>query len=116
MAGEGEIRWINVDSLREDDVDRRRPAVLMSNDRTNSTVARMGRGEVTVVLVTRNTERPSGCHVLLPEHESGLGVEALALCDQIRSLPPQRLGPVIGRLSPSRMDEIDTAVRNHLQL
>lgn len=53
----GEIRLTDLDPAQESEAGKRRPAVLVSNDRANATAARLGRGAVTVVPVTSNVTR-----------------------------------------------------------
>lgn len=48
------------------EANRRRPAVIVSNDNANATAARLGRGVVTVVPVTSNTTRVFPFQVLSP--------------------------------------------------
>ena len=45
----GEIRLVDLDPARAGEANKRRPAVLVSNDGANTTVAKLGRGVVTVV-------------------------------------------------------------------
>lgn len=53
----GEIRWTDHDPARASEANKRRPAVVVSNDRANAVTVRLGRGVVTVVPVTTNTGR-----------------------------------------------------------
>ncbi len=48
----GEIRLADLDPVRGSEANKRRPVVIVSNDRANSVAARLGRGVVTVVPVT----------------------------------------------------------------
>jgi mRNA interferase MazF len=112
----GEIRLTDLDPAQGSEAGKRRPAVLVSNDRANTTAARMGRGVVTVVPVTSNTTRVFPFQVLLPADETGLRVDSKAQCEQIRSVSIHRLGAVIGRVPPLVMERLDDALRTHLQL
>ena len=47
----GEVRLVDLEPVRGSEASKRRPAVLVSNDRANATAARLGRGVVTVVPV-----------------------------------------------------------------
>lgn len=51
----GEIRLTDLEPTRPGEADKRRPAIIVSNDNANATAARLGRGVVTVVPVTSNT-------------------------------------------------------------
>lgn len=112
----GEIRLVSLDPALDGEADKRRPAVLVSNDRANATAARLERGVVTVVPVTSNTEHVFPFQVLLPAGETGLPVDSKAQCEQIRSVSVGRIGPSLGRVPPARMEQLTAALRIHLQL
>ena len=111
-----EIRLTDLGPPQGSEAGKRRPAVLVSNDRANTTAARLGRGAVTVVPVTSNTTRVFPFQVLLPADETGLRVDSKAQCEQIRSVSVHRLGAVVGRVPPRVMAQLDDALRTHLQL
>ena len=48
----GEIREVDLDPVRGSEANKRRPAVIVSNDAANVTDEQLGRGVVTVVPVT----------------------------------------------------------------
>ena len=112
----GEIRLIDLDSARASEANKRRPAVIVSNDRANASAARLGRGVVTIVPVTSNVDRVFPFQVLLPADETGLKVDSKAQGEQIRSVSVERLGAVLGRVPASEMAQLDDALRIHLQL
>ena len=112
----GELRLTDLDPTRGSEADKRRPAILVSNDHANTTAARLGRGVVTVVPVTSNVTRVFPFQVALPADLSGLHVDSKAQCEQVRAVSVQRLGPVLGRLPASLMSQVDDALRLHLQL
>lgn len=112
----GEIRLVDLDPVRGSEAATRRPAVLVSNDRANSTAHRLGRGVVTVVPVTSATDRLFPFQVLLPATQTGLRVDSKAQAEQVRSVAVERVGPVLGRLTPSLASDLDEALRLHLAL
>ncbi len=112
----GEIRLVDLEPVRGAEADKRRPAVIVSNDNANSTAARLGRGVVTVVPVTSNITRVFPFQVLLSAAETGIRVDSKAQAEQVRSVSLERLGPVIGRLPTHLMTQVDEALRLHLQL
>ena len=71
---------------------KRRPAVLVSNDGANGTAQRLGRGVVTVVPVTTNTERIHPFQVLLPARVTGLAADSKAQAEHVRSIAVERIG------------------------
>ena len=114
----GEIRLVDLDldPVRGNEPAKRRPAVLVSNDRANTTAARLGRGVVTVVPVTSSVERVFPFQVLLPADRSGLAQDSKAQAEQVRSVAVERLGAVLGRVPADLMGQLDDALRLHLQL
>jgi mRNA interferase MazF len=112
----GEVRLADLDPARGSEADKRRPAVIVSNDRANATAARLGRGVVTVVPVTSNVLRVFPFQVLLLADQTGLRVDSKAQCEQVRSVSVQRLGPVLGLLPTPVMGQLDDALRLHLDL
>lgn len=112
----GEVRLVDLDPARGTEANKRRPAVLVSNDRANATAAHLGRGVVTVVPVTSNVTRVFPFQTLLPGHRTGLLADSKAQAEQIRSVAVERVGPVLGRVPLDLMSELDRALRVHLQL
>jgi mRNA interferase MazF len=110
----GEIRLVDLAPSRGAEADKRRPAVIVSNDAANATAASLGHGVVTVVPVTSNTERVHAFQVLLPRDVTGIRQDSKAQAEQIRSVAVERVGPVLGRLDADLMTQLDAAIRLHL--
>src|SRR5680860_198145 len=68
----GDIVWVDLDPARRTEANKRRPAVVVSNDGANRVAEQLGRGVVTVVPVTSNTTRVYPFQVLLPGERCGL--------------------------------------------
>ena len=112
----GEVRLVDLEPDRGSEASKRRPAVLVSNDRANTTAARLGRGVVTVVPLTSNVSRVFAFQTLLPAERTGLRTDSKAQGEQIRSVSVERLGPVLGVVPEDLMLDLDDALRTHLQL
>ncbi len=112
----GEIRLVDLDPARTSEADKRRPAVIVSNDGANSTAARLGRGVVTVIPVTANVDRVYPFQVLLPKAVSGLDRDSKAQAEQVRSVSVDRVSNKIGSVPPELMLDVDDALRLHLAL
>ena len=112
----GEIRVVNLDPALGVEAARTRPAVIVSNDGANTTAARLGRGVVTIVPVTSNTERIHPFQVLLTTEDTGLGCDSKAQAEQIRSVSVGRIGKLVGVVPVDTMDRLDEAIRLHLAL
>ena len=112
----GELRLADLDPVRGNEANERRPVVIVSNDRANSVAARLGRGVVTVVPVTSNTARVFPFQTLLSASATGLRQDSKAQAEQIRSIAVERLGAVLGQVPSDVMAQLDDALRLHLQL
>lgn len=112
----GEVRLVDLDPARGSEANKRRPAIIVSNDRATATAARLGRGVVTVVPVTSNVTRVFAFQALLPASSTGLRVDSKAQCEQVRAVSVQRLGPLLGEVPASIMGAVDDALRLHLRL
>ena len=112
----GEIRLVDLDPAWPGQADKRRPAVIVSNDGANTMAARMGRGVITVVPVTSNVDRVFPFQVLLPAGDSDLDRDSKVQAEQIRSVAVGRVGTKIGSVSPAKLVEVDEALRLHLAL
>ncbi|MEX1004226.1 MAG: type II toxin-antitoxin system PemK/MazF family toxin [Acidimicrobiia bacterium] len=110
----GEIRLVDLDPGQVGEANKRRPAVLVSNDGANTTAARLGRGVVTVVPLTTNVARVHPFQVLIPAHGCGLERDSKAQAEQVRSVSVERVTDRIGRVPPALMDDVDEALRLHL--
>ncbi len=111
-----EIRLINLDPVIGSEAAHTGPGVIVSNDGANTTAARLGRGVITIVPVTSNTDHIYPFQVLMPADETGLHVDSKAQAEQVRSVAIERVGPLIGSLRFDLMDQLDNALRLHLDL
>jgi mRNA interferase MazF len=112
----GEICLVDLDPTRGAEANKRRPAVVVSNDGANLTAERLGRGVITVVPVTSNTNRVYPFQVLLPAAACGLERDSKAHAEQVRSVAFERVGHTVGALSPELITALDEALRLHLAL
>ena len=112
----GEIRLVDLNPSRGSEANKRRPAVIVSNDRANAIAERLGRGVVTVVPVTSNTDRIFPFQALLTAAATGLRQDSKAQAEQVRSIAVERLGAIVGRAPADVMVQLDDALRLHLQL
>jgi mRNA interferase MazF len=112
----GEIRLVDLEPVRGSEADKRRPAVIVSNDGANLAAARLGRGVITVVPVTSATKHVYPFQVLLRAADTGLRHDSKAQAEQVRAVAVERLGERVGALPPALMAELDEALRLHLAL
>lgn len=103
----GEVRWIRFDPSVGGEIQKTRPAVILSNDRSNKYLNR-----VQVVPITSRVDRlyPSQAYVTLE------GKKAKALADQLTTVSKLRISNMIGRLSDSDLLAVEAAVKRQLGL
>jgi mRNA interferase MazF len=112
----GDICLVDLEPVRGSAATKRRPAVIVSNDRANAVAARLKRGVVTVVPITSHTVRIYPFQTLLPAAATGLRRDSKAQAEQVRSITVERLGAVLGHVPAAVMADVDDALRVHLQL
>jgi mRNA interferase MazF len=112
----GEVRLVDLDPARGAEANKRWPAVLVSNDGANRTAERLGRGVVTVVPLTSNVVRIYPFQVRVRAAESGLDADSKAQAEQVRTVAVERVGALVGALSPTTLARLDDALRIHLAL
>jgi mRNA interferase MazF len=108
----GDIYWVNLDPTVGTEIRKKRPAVVVSNDAANRRYH-----QVTVIpLTSQQTKSVEPFQVFISKQDSGLDKDSKALAEQVRTVSKLRLGLRAGRLSPSLMEEIDMALKIHLDL
>jgi len=112
----GDVYLVDLDPTRGSEANKVRPAVLVSNDAANRVSERHGRGVVTVVPITSNTERIHPFQVFLDAGEGGLSVDSKAQAEQVRSIDYARLRRRLGSVRPATLGKLDAALRTHLAL
>ncbi len=112
----GEIYLVDFEPAKSGEANKRRPAIIVSNDGANAVAERLGEGVVSVVPVTSNVARLFPFQVLLPATITGLRHESKAQAEQVRSVSVRRLGSAIGKVPRELMEAVDEALRLHLVL
>jgi mRNA interferase MazF len=112
----GEIRIVDLEPVVGAEANKRRPAIIVSNDGANAMAARFERGVLTVVPVTSNTEKIYPFQVLLEADETGLKSDGKAQAEQVRSVDVRRIGERVGFVPAQTMGALDDALRLHLFL
>jgi mRNA interferase MazF len=110
----GEIYFVDLNPVKGREQSGRRPVLVISANAINRLPL-----VVTVVVGTSgaNVTRDYPSNVRVAASESGLPMETVFLCFQIRSLDPSRFtGPPAGKLSVAVLDRVENAVRRCLGL
>jgi mRNA interferase MazF len=115
MAHErGDIYLVDLNPVQGREQAGRRPVLVLSVNPINRLPL-----VVTVVIGTKgeNVARDYPTNVRIPAAESGLPMETVFLCFQLRSLDPARFtGVPAGRVSGVTLQKIENAVRHCLGL
>ena len=103
----GEVWWVDFEPAVGEEITKVRPAVIVSNDRSN---ARVNRRQV--VPLTRSLSRryPSETVVTLN------GRPHKAIADQLRTVSTLRFSNRIGVMSGADMGRIESVIRTQLSL
>jgi mRNA interferase MazF len=110
----GEIYFVDLNPVRGREQAGRRPVLVLSVDAVNQLPL-----VVTVVVGTKgeNISRDYPTNVRVSAAESGLPIETVFLCFQIRALDPGRFPAApAGRVSGIALEKIEEAVRHCLGL
>jgi mRNA interferase MazF len=117
MIRRAQIHWVDLDPARGSEAAKRRPVVVVSNDRANATAENLGRGVVTVVPLTTNTAHIFPFQVLVEPDESGLTRASKAQAEQLRSVSVRRLhAEPVGKLGATTLAALEEALRLQLDL
>jgi mRNA interferase MazF len=107
MPSRGEVWWVRLDPSQGSEIAKTRPCVILSANVLNER-------RRTVVVVPFSTS-PHACPPLLVPVRCG-GRDAVAVVDQVRAVSKQRLETRIGELSSGRLEAIEDALREILEL
>jgi mRNA interferase MazF len=110
----GQIYFVNLNPVQGREQAGTRPVLVLSINAINQLPL-----VVTVVVGTKGTniKRDYPTNIRVSPNDSGLPIETVFLCFQIRSLDPNRFpANPSGKLSESKIIEVETAVRYCLGL
>ena len=103
----GEVYWVNFDPSLGGEIQKTRPAIVVSNNAANAVLNRLQ-----VVPITSRTERlyPGEAFIDLN------GEKRKAMADQLTTVSKQRLGKKLGTVISEDMTRVDAAVILQLAL
>lgn len=83
-----------------------RPALVLSVDKFNH-----GPADVVIVVPITKTKRSIPSHVMVPAGEAGLTFESYIKCEDLRSIPKDRLVRHMGDVTYPRIESVQRYVR-----
>lgn len=98
----GEVWWVNFDPAQGMEIQKRRPAVILS-------VNALNRARGTVVVVPLSTSAKPRPPIVLPLPSAGN--DSVAVCDQLCATDKKRFGSKICNLSPRDLTMLTEAMK-----
>lgn len=103
----GDVYWVNFDPAVGSEIQKKRPAVIVSNNLNNQYMSR-----VQVLPLTSNTTRVYPCEALVTVRNK----QGKVLADQITTVDKIRLGEFIGALNIAEMQTVNKIIQLQLGL
>ena len=103
----GEIWWVDFDPAQGGEIRKRRPAVIVSNDKAN---AAQNRVQVLPATSAATTIYPWEAPIRIK------GRVSKVLADQLRTVSKTRLSARVGKVTPDELLGIEDAIRLQLDL
>jgi mRNA interferase MazF len=107
----GEIWFVSLEPVVGHEIGKKRPAVLISNDRNN-----LFAETVTVLPITSKKEKIYPFEVFLPGEETQLLKDSKVKCNQIRTIDKKRLINFVSTLIPEKLERVEKALLIHLDI
>ena len=114
MIKRGEIYFVDLNPVKGREQSGQRPVLVLSIDSINKLPL-----VITVVVGTKgaNISRDFPTNVRISAKDSGLPIETVFLCFQIRSIDPNRFPEqTAGKISELNLEKVENAVRHCLGL
>lgn len=103
----GEVWWVNFDPAMGGEIQKIRPAVIMSNNAFNEIMNR-----VQVVPLTSNIEKCYPCEAYVEID----GQQSKAMADQLATVSKLRFKTKLGKVSVQHLEDIERAIKIQLSL
>jgi mRNA interferase MazF len=103
----GEVWWVDFNPSIGGEIQKTRPAVIVSNDSSNKMMNR-----VQVLPITSNTSKCYPCEAYI-EIDGKVGK---AMADQLATVSKLRLKTKIGQISEKNMFDVERAIKTQLYL
>ena len=108
----GEIYLATLDPVLGKEISKTRPVVIISNNKNN-----LFSGTVTILPISsQNLDKTYPFEVFLPKGSGNLPKNSKVKADQIRTIDKMRIIRFIGELEKNQIDDIEKAIKIHLDL
>jgi mRNA interferase MazF len=108
----GEVYLAALDPTLGREISKTTPVVIVSNDKNNAFS-----GTVTILPISsQNLDNVYPFEVFLPKGTGNLPIDSKVKIDQIRTIDRARIIKHLGALGSTEMQDIETAIRLHLDL
>ena len=108
----GEIYLAALDPVLGKEISKTRPVVIVSNNKNN-----LFSGTVTILPISsQNVDKIYLFELFLPKGSGNLPKESKVKADQIRTIDKIRIIRHVGTLKKAEVDDIDKAIKIHLDL
>ena len=107
----GEIFWAELSPTVGSEISKNRPVLIVSNDINNEYAS-----TITILPITSTTTKIYPFEVVLEANEGGLVNRSKVKANQIRTIDKLRIKGKLGKLSKSKMDEVEKAIKIHLDI
>ena len=107
ITNRGDVWWVDFTSSIGGEIQKTRPAIIISNDFSNKTLNR-----VQVVPITSNTDKLYPCEAYIVVDAKG----AKAMADQLTTVSKMRLSDKICQLNNEEIDKVIQAIKIQLNI
>ncbi|MBN1445740.1 MAG: type II toxin-antitoxin system PemK/MazF family toxin [Candidatus Omnitrophica bacterium] len=108
----GEIWLVALEPVKGHEIDKTRPAVIISND-TNNEFS----DTVTILPITSSITKVYPFETLLESGTTaGLTVKSKVKCNQIRTVDKERMVKYMGYLSGEKLRQVEKSLLTHLEI
>ena len=108
----GEVYWFEPDPIRGSEQAGRRPAVLVSRDSVNQASPVI----LVVPLTSYRGQHLYPSDVLIESPDGGLGQDSVAMALHLRAVDKDRIGALIGELTPVSLVKLESAILQVLDI
>lgn len=102
MIKRGEIYWVDLEPVRGSEMKKIRPALVISNNLINEHAS-----VIIICPITDSLGKVSPIHVPFLKGEANLEKDSIVHCGQVRAIDKERIMNFLGRVSESKMIEIE---------